>query len=330
MMASRIESWLKRRLAPHPQLWRLARAARRRLRIPRGRPATRLWDERVEGVESGERKGWLDWELIEVEHIRPQVSGDREVYYLEHFVATHLAARPVERALSLGCGGGNLERALLAMGAAREIDAYDSSPESIRLARELAARAGLDGRIHYHVADLNRSELPAAAYDCAVAKMALHHFERLEHVYEQVRRALKPAGVFMFNEFVGPSRFQWSDLQLELANRILEVIPERNRRRAPLPRFERPTVREMIEEDPTESVRSSEILPLLERSFEIVELRPYGGTLLNLLLSHLMPTFELEDTDQLALLRLLFLFERTLIEHGALPSDFAYVVARPR
>jgi SAM-dependent methyltransferase len=329
-MASRIEDWAKRRLAHHPRLWKAARAARRRLRVPRGSSPTGPWDSWVSGVESGERRGWLDWELIEVEHIRPQVSGDRDVYYLEHFVATHLATLPCERALSLGCGGGNLERALLAMGAAREIDAYDASPESIRLARELARAAGLDERIHYHLADLNRVELPPAAYDYAVAKMALHHFERLEHVYEQVARALKPGGLFMFNEFVGPSRFQWTDLQLQLANQLLELIPAAQRRRAPLPRFERPSVRDVVEDDPTEAVRSAEILPLAERWFEIVEIRPYGGTLLNLLLTQMMPTFDLEDETEVAFLRLLFLFERTLVARRVVPSDFAYVVVRPR
>jgi len=328
-MLRRFESWLKRRLVPYPRLWRMARAVRRRLDRPVFAGSTRHWDQAVGEIEAGGPKGWLDWELIEVEHVRPQVSGDPRIYYLEHFFSTHLPALPVERALSLGCGGGNLERALIERGTAREIDAYDSSPESIRLARELAASAGCGDRIHYHVADINRIELPPATYDYVVAKMAVHHFEGLEHVYAQVRRALKPGGLFMLNEFVGPSRFQWTDLQLELMNRILEVMPAANRRRAPVPRIERPTVREMLSKDPTESVRSSEILPLLEREFEIVESRRYGGTLLHILLTHMMPTFDLANDDQVAFLRLLFLFERTLVEQGVLPSDFAYVVARP-
>ena len=133
----------------------------------------------------------------------------------------------------------------------------------------------------------------------------------------------------MFNEFVGPSRFQWSDLQLELMNRLLEVLPERHRRAAPFERVVRPELEEMKVRDPSESVRSAEILPLLEDHFEIVEHKPYGGTLLHILLSHLMPAFDLEDERELSILRLMFLYERTLIRHGVLPSDFVCVVARP-
>jgi SAM-dependent methyltransferase len=329
-LVRRVERWLKRRLVPYPRLWRIARSIRRRLDRPVFAGSTRCWDRAVGEIEGSGPQGWLDWELIEVEHVRPQVSGDPRVYYLDHFFDAHLPDLPVERALSLGCGGGNLERGLIERGTARKIDAYDSSPESVRLARDLAASAGVGDRIRYEVADVNRIELPEATYDFVVAKMALHHFEGLEHVYGQVRRALKPGGLFMFNEFVGPSRFQWTDLQLELMNHILEVMPASCRRQAPVPLIERPTVREMLSKDPTESVRSSEILPLLQREFEIVEIRPYGGTLLHILLSHMMPTFDLENDDQVAFLRLLFLFERTLVGQGVLASDFAYVVARPR
>lgn len=292
------------------------------------------WDETVALVESKCFKGWLDWEFIEVEYIRPMVSGDHNIYYLQHFFDQFLPNRPVTRALSLGCGGGNLERALITLGAAETIDAYDASRESIKLARQLAKQENLSKQINYEVADINALKLPSATYDFVVAKMSLHHFEALETVYEQVRQSLKPDGVFMFNEFIGPSRYQWTDLQLNLMNELLKLLPDHNRVSSfsgtRLERIDRPTVDEMIAMDPTEAVRSAEIVPLLGRYFEVAAFKPYGGTLLHILLTHTMHTFDLEDEDQVALLRSLFTFERTLIEHGVLSSDFAYAVARPR
>ncbi len=324
------KAWSKRRLSAYPRLYAAARAAKARWapRVGQGR-ANRHWDTTVDAVESAQPVGWLDWQFVEDEHIRPQVSGDRGVHYLQHFFDTHLPRLPVARGLSLGCGGGNLERALIAMQTARVIDACDASPESIRLAEQLAAEAGMGERLRYQVRDINRIELPEAAYDFVIAKMSLHHFEALEHVYEQVARSLAPGGLFMFNEFVGPSRFQWTDLQLELMNRMWRSMPERNRKASPVQSIGRPTIREMLAIDPTESVRSAEILPLLSERFEVVEHKPYGGTLLHMLLTHVMSTFDLGDDGQRAFLRSWFLFERTLIERGALPSDFAYVVARP-
>ncbi len=329
-MWTQLEKWTRRRLSAHPRLRALAGRIRRTVMPARWRAlASRHWDERVGQVEAGRQRGWLDWPVVEEEHVRPQVSGDSGVYYLQYFFDRHLDRRPVERALSLGCGGGNLERALVDLGVARRLDAFDVSPESIRLARELAAAAGMTERIRYQVADLDRIELPPRTYDLVIVKMALHHLENLEHVYAQVRRALEPGGLFLLNEFVGPSRFQWTDLQLELMNALFEALPERHRRAAPFTRVLRPDLEDMKTLDPSESVRSAEILPLLPRYFEVVEQRPYGGTLLHVLLSHVMEAFDLDDERDRSILRLMFLYERTLVRHGVLPSDFACVAARP-
>lgn len=323
------EWWVKRQLSRFPRLKSLASAVRRRVSPAFRGDAAGHWDARVDAVESTRPQGWLDSELVEREHIRPQISSDPDVSYLEHFVKRHLEA-PVPRILSLGCGGGNLERALLDLGAAEHIDAYDDSPASIELAQGLADAAGVGNRLTYAVGDSNTMALPANTYDAVVIKMALHHFESLEHVYEQVAKALKPGGFLMFNEFVGPTRFQWTDEQLEHMNRLLRGLPKRLRRRAPVVTIQRPLVADMIALDPSESVRSADILPLLEERFELVELRPYGGTVLHILLDHILPLLDPDSPEDCTVLRGLMAEERRLLDGGILPSDFAFVVARPR
>ena len=290
--------------------------------------STEHWDEMVSKVETKEFKGWLDYEFIECEYIRPQVSGDPDVYYLKHFIDRNLSNLPVERALSLGCGGGNLERFFVQENIVQTIDANDASPGSIEFAERMADEAGLGDRIRYEVADANKVELETGVYDFVVAKMSLHHFDGLEHIYDQVARSLKPDGVFMFNEFVGPSKYQWTDLQLELMNQILEALPSDLREGAPA-YLSRPTIEQMDAVDPTEAIRSAEIMPVLERWFQVVEYRPYGGTLLQILLAHVMANFDLERPEHKAMLRLIFLLEKSLVDHRVLASDFAYVIAKP-
>jgi 2-polyprenyl-3-methyl-5-hydroxy-6-metoxy-1,4-benzoquinol methylase len=326
----RFKAQAKQRLAPHPRLFNVTRGLWRRARRLRAGNAQAHWDHWVDQVESGSYKGWLDYQFIEDEYIRPQISGDKRVYYLQHFFERWVGELPAERGLSLGCGGGNLERGLIAMNAARVIDGHDASAASIVLARRLAEEAGFGDRLHYHESNVDRIELPLATYDWVICKMSLHHFAELEHVCAQISGALKPGGVLMFNEFVGPTHHQWTDLQLELMNRMLETLPGSVRAVIPIHRFERLSVAEMKAIDPSESVRSAEILSVAAEYFEILEHRPYGGTLLQIFLQHVMPHLELENEWHCALLRSWFLYERTLVEHGVLPSDFAYVVARPR
>lgn len=328
-----------RRLLKNNLLWRLGRRikvnAMAEDSLPYGNDQipTQHWDKHVQLVESKELKGWLDWEFIEEEYIRPQVSGDKSVYYIQHFVNKHLKSIPVKRVLSLGCGGGNLERAFIQLKIVESVDAFDASPESIRVAKEMAKKEGMAHCINYEIRDINHIQLESGAYDFVVAKMSLHHFENLEHIFNQVRQSLKPDGMLMFNDFVGPTRFQWTDRQLKLANQLLETLPEEKHWSAqgnmPLVRLERPTVEEMIKMDPTEAVRSSDIIPALTSCFEIVERKNYGGTLLHTLLTHVMSNFDLHDESDLAMLRMLFLFERTMIEQGVIDSDFTYIVAYP-
>lgn len=323
----RLRRWLSR----HPRFKFMASAIRRRA-LPAWRrgSAADHWDGRVSDVETGASGGWLDSEFIEREYIRPQISGNRQVNYLKHFFDRHVTEPPATRLLSLGCGGGNLERPLIRLNMARHIDAIDGSPASIELAREMARREGMHERIQYSVQDINRIDLPRDTYDVVMAKMALHHFEGLEHIFEQVRDSLRPQGLLMFNEFVGPTRFQWTDLQLELMNDLLEALPEEIREKTPVARIQRPLLKDMIAQDPSESIRSAEIMPLIEKTFGIVELKPYGGTLLHIVLSHVLPLLDLETEGHRTALRLMMRYEGALIRHGVLPSDFVYCVARNR
>ncbi len=295
---------------------------------------TSHWDNHVALVESKILKGWLDWEFIEVEHIRPSVSGDRSIYYLQHFFSGHLPTMPVKRSLSLGCGGGNLERALLDLNASEFIDAFDASPESINLANQLASESGYSNRLTYNVADINKIQLVPNSYDFIVAKMSLHHFEDFDHIFNQISIALKPGGVFMFNEYVGPTRFQWTDLQLSIANRILKTLPERYRFSSftgtTLDKIGKPTIQEMIDMDPSEAINSAEIIPKVKEYFEIVELKKYGGTILHLLMNHIMANFDTENELDATILKLIFLQEQVLVENQILNSDFCYAVMKPK
>jgi ubiquinone/menaquinone biosynthesis C-methylase UbiE len=125
---------------------------------------------------------------------------------LEYATARYFAGRrPVGRCLILGCGKGKVERALAARGFFRHCDAYDIAAGSITVAKQLATAQGL-ASIAYHVADVNELELSDRCYDAVFVTMALHHFANLEGVFAQIRRSLKPDGLLLCDEYVGPSR----------------------------------------------------------------------------------------------------------------------------
>ena len=137
---------------------------------------------------------------------------------------------------------------------------------------------------------------------------------------------------FVFNEFVGPSQFQWSEKQLKIMNELLEILPNRYKVDVTSGRLKeriyRPSIEYMNETDPSEAIRSSEIVPLVIKYFDIEERVDYGGTILHLLLHTIVSNFDPSKEEDVAILRLLRYIEDILIKEKILPSDFTLIVAR--
>jgi hypothetical protein len=89
----------------------------------------------------------------------------------------------------------------------------------------------------------------------------------------------------------------------------------------------RPTVDAMIEADPTEAVRSSDILAALGQRFRILEERRIGGALLHLGLGDIAQNFRSDDPDDRAHLERFFALEDKAMRDGAIGSDFVVVTA---
>lgn len=278
---------------------------------------------------------WMEHDHIK-RHINRRTTGDESLDWFNYVLQKYFKS-PVERALSLGCGTGGLERHALWAEAVDFFDAYDISPGAIESAKKAAMEAGNLERINYKVADLNHIQLKRNAYDAAFASMSIHHIQALEKVFESVRASLKPSGLFIINEYIGPSRFQLPPVQIRLINDMLEILPQRLRKIIrggqiasdikhihkvhPLTWFD--------ENDPSEAVRSGEIMALLERFFTVLEFKPYGGSLLQFIVEDIVGNFDDNHQEDRAWLEMLEFVENKLEEFGVIKSDFALIVSEP-
>jgi SAM-dependent methyltransferase len=237
----------------------------------------------------------------------------------------------VDRALTLGCGQGEFERGLAKYHFATVHDALDISESAAAEAARLAKAAGLN-HVRYQSGDLNTIELPRHTYDVVFGISSVHHVAKLEHLFEQVALCLKPGGYFLLDEFIGPSQFQWTADQLATANEELRRLPEELRRHVVTgvvrDTIVRPTIAEMNAGDPSEAIRSNEIVRLLPHYFDVLEIKGYGGSVLHLLLEGICGNFDEDNPSSMERLRSLFEFEDRAIASGKLPHDFANIVAR--
>jgi SAM-dependent methyltransferase len=209
------------------------------------------------------------------------------------------------------------------------VDAYDMSTASLaRAAERIKTHCGTTERCRFLPIDLNKEILPEAAYDAVLTTGTMHHVENLDFCFRNIGRSLRPGGYLWLNDYVGPSRFQWSNTQMRLADELLALVPKAWRRRDKVVRCD---ARALRARDPSEAVASQLIEAALAAHFEIVQKWPRGGTLLAPIFgSGSLDAAMADSPEGLAVLAAMFAAEQHLIRDGALPSDSYVYIAKPR
>jgi SAM-dependent methyltransferase len=146
--------------------------------------------------------------------------------WFERWAVQHVLGdrAPVKSCLSLCCGFGEIERILARLGAFEHCRAVDLAGPAIDAAREAAMTEGLT-QIDYEVTDVEAIELEPNSVDLVWANGALHHLARLDHVVGEVHRALRPGGLLVANEYIGPDHQQLGPRESELVNATIHLIP---------------------------------------------------------------------------------------------------------
>jgi SAM-dependent methyltransferase len=234
-----------------------------------------------------------------------------------------------ERGLTLGCGAGRLERALIHERVCGSFHGIDISEKAITAAREIADNENLP--LTYEVADLNFVELPEKTFDLVAAQTSLHHVLFLERVAEQVWRSLKNNGYLWIHDFIGETQWQYDPRRLSITNQVLAILPEKFRKNkinnqltTEIKRPEPGTLG-----SPFESIRSSETIPIFERWFTI-EWKLEFNAFLHLVAPPGTRAAYVENDDTRALFELLLLLDNLSIKERIVQPTGGQYLMRPR
>jgi len=220
-----------------------------------------------------------------------------EVLFPGHMARTWLADRPGLRALSPGCGTGVWEIDWARLGVFENITGIDISPEQVERASQLAKDAGMDHVLSYRVADARQVLREEEKFDVVLVLQALHHFDHVEQTMELIARALRPGGLLVFDDYVGPSKYQWTKAQMRAANALLAELPAERRVQNDgriKRRVQRPSLLSMRLDDPAEAAESAALMSSLRRHFTIEEEHSYGS-ILHLALQDIAHNFTADD-----------------------------------
>jgi SAM-dependent methyltransferase len=262
--------------------------------------------------------------------INRRVSGDPALAPELYLAQRHGPAMPAPHALSLRASDVRLEAALVQdeACACERVTGLDGED-----ARAQSANAGvpeeLRERVRFQQGDLMQwqAEQPLGA---VIARSFLHRQQELPAAVARIGELLAPGGLLFVDEFVGPARFQWTDVQLEVINRLLASLPDElvvdlSARDGRLKRsVERADPAAHARANPHDAVCSDRILAALDERFERVEVSLYGGAVYHQLFTRIMGNF----TAQPELVRALMEFDALLTDMGIVASDYLWGVWR--
>lgn len=279
-----------------------------------------------------------------IDHINrklsPSASPDASMGLAERALAKAGARAPFAHGVSVGCGNGFKEINLMKRGLVRSFTLFELADEGVRQARELAAKNGFAGRVEVVQGDAFDIVKDENRFDFVHWNNSLHHMMDVEQAVAWSHRICKPEGMFYMDDFVGPSRFQWTDRMLEIASAARRLLPKRYLRRSapqacglaglrssltsllfgdtrrgyhPVD-IHRPDAASIIAEDPSEAADSGRILEAIRRHFPDAEIINTGGVIYHMTLNDILANFD-EERDR-HLLELLLTIDDLCAELG--------------
>ena len=270
---------------------------------------------------------WTNQKILR--HINTRVCGQPFAHVskgLTHRVKEEFANHVFEKGVSIGRGNGAKEISLIRDGLVETFDLYEISETRVAQGQEIAKKFGLENQVTFYLED-GFKHSKKNSYDLVHWNNSLHHmFDSFEAV-DWSDSVLKSGGLFLMDDYVGPNRLQWTDINLEYASRCLAALPEHLMidPMSPgklLPRHaRRPDEAALIARDPTEAPDSENILAAVEKTFPDATIQLTGGCLYHLALNDVMANFGPEED---ALLQTILLADDALCEAGMTHYAIAY------
>lgn len=250
-----------------------------------------IWDNKSNPDTVNQRIHWWDSPKL-IRHMNYLICGEElDGWNTATIKELKKIRNRYELAVSVGCGSGGKEMQLLEQGIVERFICFELSEERIKIGTRNAKIRGLDDRIQFFYGDFFCSNWVNKKYDLVFWDNSLHHMPDTYEAVKVSRNILKDDGVLFCNEYIGESRFQWSDEKLAYVNQIRDDLDEslfhvgdeifpRHRKR--------PTIERMMQSDPSEAADSANILPAIKRYFKEPRITMLGGTVHLLILDRMI------------------------------------------
>lgn len=263
-------------------------------------------------------KHWWQNNLIR-KHINGLLSKDPTAELSDglnqKLINNYSALLPFKLGVSVGGGIGRKEAQLILKGIVGSFEIFELSEGRIEEGRKLARKLKISDRLRFIHGNAFSLVDREGVYDFVHWNNSLHHMMNTKAAIKWSHKILKKGGVFYMDDFVGANRFQWPEVQLELANRVRSTLegtkylqnPDDTSKYLPI-RVNRHDPQKLAADDPSEAADSERIIEQIEDIFPNAEITRTGGIVYHLALKGAIGNFSNKD-DHIVLELLLLIDE---------------------
>lgn len=276
---------------------------------------------------------WVESEVV-MRNVNRRITKDENMNMYQWF--QDYSARRFEKALIVGCGAGALERDLFRMGIFDSALGIDVAEKSIEKAKADALEGNI-ANIDYRVFNLEEDDYRTLGeFDLIVVNMVAHHVYPLNSFFKRIQNMLEDHdSLVLLNEYVGPNRFQHDEKTVQIINRLLNVVSDKFKAnhltdgKTLKTEYVLTPVQHFLDNDPSEAIRSEDVMKFFRKHFRILEEKNFGGAINHMLLTGIIENFEgsIEGENTL---KLLMEFEEILENFGVIQSDFVFAIGKKK
>lgn len=189
-----------------------------------------------------------------------------------------------------------------------------------------AKDTGLLQYISFLEVDVNK-RFPPGKYCGVMASWALHHLVELEYIFDRVREAIAPSGVFLSFDAIGRNGHMCWPETLDIINSIWRFLPDSKKYHHQLRRLQTGFVNWDCSKEGFEGIRSQDILTNLIKRFDFAKFLAYGGLTEVFTSRGFGPNYDADNSDDLAFIDSVETLNVLLIDNGIIkPTQMGAVM----
>jgi SAM-dependent methyltransferase len=208
------------------------------------------------------------------------------------------------------------------------IECLELNPQLLDRGRARAKEAGVEAHFAFVETDVN-SWTADKQYMAIVASHSLHHIVELEHVFDEVRRALHPAGYFVATDMIGRNgHMRWPEA-LEEMRPFWHELPREYRWNHLMTRLEDEYINHDCSTVGFEGIRAQDILSLLIERFDFRFFLAFSNLTDIFIDRGFGPNFEFDEDWGCDFIDRLHAYDEQAILSGRLTPTHMYAVMTP-